>query len=54
MTNSLILNPMDDMMILVHFQLKHDYRETDIPKPVPCWPEEPIFLIIFLEGAQQR
>jgi len=49
MTNNLGLNPIDEMMILVHFQLENDYRTTDIPESAPCWPKEPIFLIAFLK-----
>lgn len=51
MTNSLSLNPIDEMMILVHFQLENDYKKTDIPESAPCWPKEPIFLIALLKDA---
>lgn len=51
MTNSLILNPIDDMMILVPFQLENGYRKIDIPESAPCWPKEPISLIILLKDA---
>lgn len=51
MTNSLILNPIDDMMVLVHFQLENGYRKTDTPESAPCLPKEPISLIVFLKDA---
>lgn len=51
MTNSLSLNPIDEMMILVHFQLENDTEKTDLPESAPCWLKEPIFLIALRKDA---
>ena len=49
MTDSMILNPMVKMMILVPFQLEDGCRKTDIRGFTPCWPKEPVFLTTLME-----
>ena len=40
MTNSLILNPMDNMVILAPFQLENGLRKADIPGFIQGWSKQ--------------